>query len=114
MKMDVEGAELDSLLAVSDEQLNAVEQLAIGLHSMDNPKSIRLLEKLSRTFYVAYVHANNYSCRRAEPPLSSAANELLLVNKRLAKVDAADASIPASPLAVANNPDKPDCQPHWP
>jgi hypothetical protein len=114
MKMDVEGAEIDSLLAVPDEQLDRIEQLAIELHKIDTPRSIELLDKLKRTFYVAYVHANNYSCHRAAPPLSSEANELLFVNKRLAAVDAKDTSVPASVLAVANNPNKPDCQPNWP
>jgi len=113
MKMDVEGAELDSLLAVSDEQLDLIEQLAIELHKIDRPKSIQLLEKLKRVFYIAYVHANNYSCNRAEPPFSSEANELLFVNKRLTTVDARETTVPVSPLAVANNPKKPDCQPNW-
>ena len=114
MKMDVEGAEVDSLLAVPDEQLNLIEQLAIELHKIDRPRSILLLEKLEKTFYVAYAHANNYSCGRAAPPLSSEANELLLVNKRLATVDTKDTSVPSSPLAVANDPKQPDCQPIWP
>lgn len=114
MKMDVEGAEVDSLLAVPDEQMNLIEQLAIELHKIDRPKSILLMQKLKRTFYVAYVHANNYSCGRAAPPLSSEANELLFVNKRLGVLDTGNATVPAtSPLAVANNPDKPDCQPVW-
>lgn len=114
MKMDVEGAEVDSLLAVPDEQLNLIEQLAIELHKIDQPRSILLLEKLEKTFYVAYVHANNYSCGRAAPPLSSEANELLFVNKRLATVDTNDTSVASSPLAVANDPKQPDCQPIWP
>jgi hypothetical protein len=114
MKMDVEGAEIDSLLAVPDQQLDRIEQLAIELHKIDTPKSIELLDKLEKTFYVAYVHANNYSCRRAAPPLSSEANELLFVNKRLGTIDTKDPSVPSSALAVANTPTRPDCQPNWP
>jgi hypothetical protein len=113
MKMDVEGAELDSLLATSDDQLNLIEQLAIELHQVDRVKSIRLLQKLEKNFYVTFVHANNYSCHKADPPLSSEANELLFVNKRLGTVDEKGPPVLSSPLAVANNPDKPDCQPNW-
>jgi len=46
--------------------------------------------------------------------LNLAANELLFVNKRLGVLDTANTAVPAmSPLAVANNPDKADCQPVW-
>jgi hypothetical protein len=114
MKMDVEGAELDSLLAVPDEQLDRIEQLAIELHKTDTPKSIQLQEKLEKTFYVAYVHANNYACHADLAPFSSEVNELLFVNKRLATVDTKDTSVPSSPLAAANNPQVQDCQPTWP
>jgi hypothetical protein len=114
MKMDVEGAELDSLLAVPDEQLNLIEQLSIELHAIDRVKSIRLLQKLKKTFYVAYVHANNYSCRKADPPFGSEANELLFVNKRLTTVDPTGGAVQVNALAVANNPDKADCQNVWP
>ena len=115
MKMDVEGAEVDSLLAVPDEQLDKIEQLAIELHWIDRPKSVQLLQKLRRTFQIAYLHSNNYACHKADPPFSSEANELLFVNKRLAIVDSKDTSVPAvSALAAVNNPKKPDCQPTWP
>ncbi|MBN2575609.1 MAG: hypothetical protein JXP73_13675 [Deltaproteobacteria bacterium] len=73
----------------------------------------RLMEELKRTFHVAYVHANNYACRWGEPPFTSGANEILFVNKRIAVLQG-DGAVPASPLALSNYPDLPECQPRWP
>ena len=115
VKMDVENAELDALSATSDEVLNEVEQLVVEFHRIDELQSVRLLEKLKKTFYVAYVHANNYACRWGEPPFTSGANEILFVNKRLAVVDGAGtATATVSPLATPNYPKMPECQPVWP
>lgn len=119
VKLDVEGAELDALLAVPDDLLLQIDQLVVEIHNivhgMGDPVYLRLMEKLGRTFLVAYVHANNYACRWAEPPFTSGANELLFVNRRIAIVDGSDsASVPVSPLATSNHPDKSECQPRWP
>lgn len=115
VKMDVEGAELESLFAMPDELLREVDQLVVEFHSIHEPHDVRLLEKLKRTFHVAYVHANNYACRWGEPPFTSGANEILFVNRRLAVVDdAGSGPVPVSPLASSNNPKVPECQLRWP
>jgi hypothetical protein len=115
VKMDVEGAELDSLLATPDEVLRQIDQLVVEFHSIHDLRDIWLMEKLKRTFYVANVHANNYACRWGEPPFTSGANEILFVNKRIAVVQGdGTGAVPVSPLAVSNYPKLPECQPRWP
>ena len=115
VKMDVEGAELDALYAISDDWLSLIDQLVVEFHSIDKPQDLRLLEKLKRTFHIVYVHSNNYACKWGEPPFSSAANEILFVNKRIAVLDGTGAgAVSVSPLAVSNYPKLPECQPQWP
>ena len=73
------------------------------------------MDKLKATFYVAYVHGNNWSCRWGAPPLPAGANEILFVNKRLAVLDGTGSgTAPVSPLAASNYPELPECQPRWP
>ena len=64
LKMDVEGAEWDSLLACSKELLQSFDQIVLELHDMviheDGEKRLALLKKLNQTHAVIHVHANNY------------------------------------------------------
>jgi hypothetical protein len=62
VKMDVENAELGALSATPDDLLNQIDQLVVEFHRIDWLQSVRLMEKLKRTFVIAYVHANNYAC----------------------------------------------------
>ena len=115
VKMDVENAELGALSATPDELLSQIDQLVVEFHRIDWLQSVRLMEKLKRTFVIAYVHANNYACPWGILPFTSGANEILFVNKQLAIVDGTGSATPAvSPLATPNFPDRPDCQPRWP
>jgi hypothetical protein len=114
VKMDVENAELAALSVTSDEVLNEIDQLVVEFHRIDDLRSVRLMEKLKRTFRVAHVHANNFGCSRGAAPFTTGANEILFVNKRLAVVDGTGTATAAvSPLAVPNYPEMPDCQPTW-
>lgn len=68
LKMDVEGAEYESLLAVSDETLLRFDQIVLELHHLKllgQPRArrrfTRLLKKLNRAFTIFHVHANNHA-----------------------------------------------------
>jgi hypothetical protein len=63
LKMDVEGAEYESLLATSDRALTNVDQIAIELHDVCyyNQSVAKLLRKFSALYRVTHVHGNNTS-----------------------------------------------------
>jgi hypothetical protein len=110
VKMDIEGAEWDSLLEASDETLNQIDQLAIEMHYVDKPQFVEVVRRLKRWFHVAHLHFNNFSCRPGLDPFPAWAYEVLFVNKRLATL--APGEPPRRPGAVdaPNNPKAPDCQ----
>jgi len=64
LKMDVEGAEWDALLACPEELLQAFDQIVLELHGMCSnasaQKRLRVLEKLDRTHAPVHAHANNW------------------------------------------------------
>ena len=62
MKMDVEGAEWDSLLHASDTTLDNIDQLAIELHYINDERFVRTVLRLKQFFHVAHLHFNNVSC----------------------------------------------------
>lgn len=68
LKIDIEGAEWDVLSVVSEELLSKFEQILIEVHMLTylehashNEKMFRALQKLTRTFTLFHVHANNWS-----------------------------------------------------
>jgi hypothetical protein len=112
VKMDVEGAEWDSILETPDEVLDRVDQLVFEFHGIDR-NSARYLEvvtKLKRTFEIVHLHFNNYSCLGGGAPFPAWAYEVTLVNKRLAEVDPAQTVTLPNPLDTPNQPVIPDCQ----
>ena len=116
VKMDVEGAEYESLMAMSDAQLDQIDQLAIELHWINEPEALDLVRRLKRLFLVADLHFNNFTCDSRSGLLSDAdpfparVYEVLFVNKRLASADPAKTPPLPNPLAAPNNPTVPDCQ----
>jgi hypothetical protein len=110
VKMDIEGAEWDSLLHASEATLSRIDQLAIEMHSVDKPQFVEVVRRLKRWFHVAHLHFNNYSCRPGLDPFPAWAYEVLFVNKRLATL--APGEPPRRPAAgdAPNNPKRPDCQ----
>lgn len=111
IKMDIEGAEWDALLATSDELLASIPQIAMEMHGSDDPKILEALRKLKRNFYLVNLHFNNWSCTPATAPLPAWAYQTHWVNKRIGGLDSA-ASVPApmSPLNAPDSPTQPDCQ----
>ena len=65
VKMDVEGAEWDSLLDAADETLQRIDQLAIELHFFEQKDFLRIVRRLKQFFYVVHLHFNNYACTGA-------------------------------------------------
>ena len=112
VKMDVEGAEWDSLLGTPDSVLERVDQLAIEMHDFgrDMPRFLAGVTKLKRFFHVANLHFNNYSCTKGMDPFPAHAYEVLLVSRRLAAVDPGGTATRPHPLDAPNNPGAADCQ----
>lgn len=110
VKMDVEGAEWETLLQTPDPVLRRFDQLTIEMHGVDQPRYLEVVRKLKRTFHVAHFHINNYSCGDRYRPFTGWAYEVLLVNKRLARRLPGRVSLPHA-LDTPNDPGAPDCQP---
>ena len=111
LKMDVEGAEWQSLLAVPDDLLERIDQMAIEFHGVEDTTSVALVRRLKQFFEVAHLHVNNASCTGGMEPFTGWAYEVLFVNKRLAVVDPARTVSSPHPLDSPNLPLVPDCQP---
>ena len=111
VKIDVEGAEWDALLATPDAVLERIDQLPMELHGYDAERFLPVMQKLKRTFYLVNLHFNNYACDEEAEPLPARAYQVLFVNKRLGVLSGA----PWEPAATANlnapdDPMRPDCQ----
>ena len=110
MKIDVEGAEWDSLRLAPDTVFAHIDQLDIEFHHVDEAKYLETVRRLKQFFYVAHVHYNNFSCDGSLRPFPSWAFEVLLVNKRIAVTDGSPAPAARAGLDAANDPTAPDCQ----
>ena len=111
IKMDIEGAEWDSLLATPDELLASIPQITMEMHGYDDPKIVEVLRKLKRNFYLVNLHFNNWSCTSKAAPLPAWAYQTHWVNKHIGVLDsAAPLPAPMSPLNAPDSPTWPDCQ----
>jgi len=111
VKMDVEGAEWEPLLHAPDETLERIDQLAIEFHFTDEERFVRTVRRLKEFFYVAHLHFNNHACDPRLMPFPSWAYEVLLVNRRLGRVDpTGQAPRGLHSLDAPNNPTEADCQ----
>jgi hypothetical protein len=119
LKIDVEGAEWDSLFSVSDRILEQIDQIAVefhwvedeGFHWVPPDKYLRVVRRLKQFFEVAHIHFNNASCIGDLQPFPAWAFEVLFVSKRLAVVDRSRTAGGLHPLDAPNNPSLADCQP---
>ena len=111
IKMDIEGAEWDSLLAAPEDLLASIPQIAMEMHGYGDPKIVEVLRKLKRNFYLVNLHFNNWSCTRRAAPLPAWAYQTHWVNKHIGVLDAAmPIPAPLSPLNAPDSPTWPDCQ----
>jgi hypothetical protein len=111
IKIDIEGAEWDALLATPDEVLASIPQISMEMHGYDDPKIVEVLRKLNRHFYLVNLHFNNWSCTAKAAPLPAWAYQTHWVNKRIGVLDpTAPVPAPMSPLNAPDSPTWPDCQ----
>ena len=111
IKMDIEGAEWDSLLTTPNELLASIPQITMEMHGYDDPKIVEVLRKLNRDFFLVNLHFNNWSCTPRAAPLPAWAFQTHWVNKRIGVLDpAATIPTPMSPLNAPDSPTWPDCQ----
>ena len=118
LKIDVEGAEWDSLLSVPDATLEQIDQMAVEFHLIEDErhhrvqeKYLRVVRRLKQFFHIRHIHFNNMSCIGDLEPFPSWAYEVLFVSKRLAVVDRSRKVNSLDPLDARNNPAFADCQP---
>ena len=111
VKIDVEGAEWDSLAATPDAVLDRIEQMPMELHGVDERRFLALVRRLKTRFHLVNLHFNNHSCTPDAAPLPSRAYQVLWVHKRIGVLDP-DAPFPAppSPLNAPDNRRLRDCQ----
>jgi hypothetical protein len=113
LKMDVEGAEWETIQRMPDELFEHIDQIAIEFHGVDRDpmRFTSVVTKLKRFYHLAHLHFNNYACTDGIEPFPSWAYEALFVTKRLGVVDPdADPLTRPHPLDAPTNPDDPDCQ----
>lgn len=110
VKMDVEGAEWRSLAEAPDHVLEAIDQLAVEFHEVEQPSFLETAARLNQFFYVAHVHQNNFLCQPGFDPFPGQVFEVLFVNKRIAVANPWINARGPSPLDAPNLPDAPDCQ----
>lgn len=110
VKMDIEGAEVESLLATPPETLATIDQLVLEIHSVHDPGTLEMVRYLTQHFHVADVHFNNFACKSFLGPFPAYVYEVLFVNKALDAVDVGgEVSFP-NPHWSANDPGRVDCQ----
>ena len=102
LKIDVEGAEVPSLMAAPPSVLDRLDQLTMEIHGTDE-RFLALVRKLKRTFHLVHLHFNNQACGERWYPLPAWAYQVTFVNKRIGVLD------PAAPKVVLPHPlDNPD------
>ena len=120
LKIDVEGAEWDTLLSVPDVTLAQIDQMAVEFHWVEDERfhwvqderHLRVVRRLKQFFHIGHIHFNNASCIGDLKPFPSSAYEVLFVSKQLAVVDPSRRPTGPHPLDARNNPSLPDCQPN--
>lgn len=110
LKIDVEGAEWESLLKTPDEVLQRIDQMAVEFHKVEDEKFVQVLGRLKTHFHVAHLHFNNWSCAPNLKPFPAWAYEVLFVSKRLGVPASPGTGVGLTPVDAPNNPNAPDCQ----
>lgn len=111
VKMDVEGAEWETILATPDDVLASIDQMPMELHGVDEAHVLAGLRKLKAHFHLVSLHFNNQTCTAAARPLPATAYQVLLVNKRIGVPGPPPpGSATAESLLLPDHARKPDCQ----
>jgi len=109
VKMDVEGAEWETLLRTPPAVLERIDQFVVEFHGVGLENQIAVVRRLKEFFHVAHLHFNNYACVERIDPFPAWAYEVLFVNKRITTARGPSAAR-MHPLDAPNSPDLPDCQ----
>jgi hypothetical protein len=109
VKIDIEGAEWDSILATSDDVLNTFDQMPMELHGTDDEMFLKVIQKLKKNFYLVNLHFNNFACSPQFAPMPGWAYQVLFVNKRIGVLDPSKGTPPPSPLNAPDGRGVPDC-----
>jgi hypothetical protein len=111
VKIDIEGAEWDSLTATPDAVMERIVQMPMELHGTDEAKFLEVVRRLKRHFYLVNLHFNNFACTSNIQPFPAWAFQVLWVNKRVGVLDPDGPSpAPMSPLNAPDQSHAPDCQ----
>ena len=111
VKIDIEGAEWDSLMTTPDAVLDRIAQMPMELHGTDQAKFVDVVRRLKRHFYLVNLHFNNHACAPDLAPFPAFAFQVLWVNRRVGVLDPDGPSpAPMSPLNASDRPEGPDCQ----
>lgn len=111
VKMDVEGAEWESLLTAPETLFRQIDQFAIEFHHAHEPQYLEVIQRLSAFFYIANLHFNNFSCDPKLAPFPAWAYEILFVSKQLGILDPNGEPVTGlDPPNAPNNLFEPDCQ----
>ena len=84
VKMDVEGAEWETLLRAPSATLERIDQLVVELHGVAQEQHLAVVRRLKEFFHVANLHFNNFACAERLDPFPASVYEVLFVNRRLA------------------------------
>jgi hypothetical protein len=110
VKMDIEGAELASLMATPAAVLDRFDQFAMEIHGTDR-WFLAMIRKLKRTFYLVHLHYNNQACTILKSsPLPASAYQVLFVNKRIGVLDPTRQPTLPNPLDAPDYAMGRDCQ----
>lgn len=113
VKIDVEGAEWDALMATPDDVLDRIVQMPMEFHGTNEVKFVELVRRLKRKFYLVNLHFNNHACDDQVRPLPAWAFQVLWVSKRVGVRDRNGPSpAPMSPLNAPDNPFAAECPPY--
>ncbi len=98
--LDAGGAEWRSLAGAPEHVLNAIDQMAVVFHDVENPSFMDTARRLDEFFYVAHITPTVSACRPGYDPFRGPAFTALFVNKRIAVADPWVNARGPSPLAT--------------
>lgn len=110
IKMDVEGSEWASFLAMPESVMRQIDQLSVEFHGVEEKDYAAAINRLRKVFHVVNVHYNNWTCDPNMTPLAASAFEVLFVNKDIGVVEPGGVPVHPNPLDSPNNWMRPDCQ----
>ena len=110
VKIDIEGAEWQAVLAAPDEVFDSIVQMPMELHGTDTQEVLDGIRKLKKHFYLVAVHFNNWRCSTDFAPFPNFAYQVLFVNKKIGVAGEAPAGAPTLASVLApDNRRAPEC-----